>query len=61
MLEYFSSLNFMTLVKVLPGDIAQGLIWGVLALGVFITYKILDLPISRWTVRSPPAAQSRSC
>lgn len=42
MLQYFASLNFLTLVKVLPGDIAQGLIWGILALGVFITYKILD-------------------
>lgn len=26
----------------LPGDITQGLIWGVMAIGVFITYKILD-------------------
>ena len=32
----------MTLLKVLPGNIAQGLIWGVMALGVFMTYKILD-------------------
>ncbi len=26
----------------IPGDVAQGLIWGIMALGVFITYKILD-------------------
>ena len=26
----------------LPGNISQGLIWGVMAIGVFITYKILD-------------------
>lgn len=26
----------------LPGDITQGLIWGIMAIGVFITYKILD-------------------
>jgi len=40
--EYFASLNFMTLLKVVPGNVAQGLVWGILALGVFITYKILD-------------------
>ena len=42
MLEYFSSLNPAALLRMLPGNIAQGLIWGLLALGVFITYKILD-------------------
>ncbi len=26
----------------LSGDITQGLIWGIMAIGVFITYKILD-------------------
>lgn len=35
-------LNVMTLIGALPGDIAQGLIWGVMAIGVFITYKILN-------------------
>lgn len=28
----------------LPNDISQGLIWGIMAIGVFITYKILDFP-----------------
>ena len=28
--------------KALPGSIAEGLIWGVMAMGVYITYKILD-------------------
>ena len=32
----------MTLVNALPGSVAQGLIWGILAIGVYITYKILD-------------------
>ena len=27
----------------LPGACAQGLIWGIMAIGVYITYKILDL------------------
>ena len=31
-----------TFGNVLPGDITQGLIWGIMAIGVFITYKILD-------------------
>ena len=29
-------------INALPGAIGQGLIWGILAIGVFITYKILD-------------------
>ncbi len=39
---YFSSLSPMALFRALPGSIAQGLIWGLLALGVYITYKLLD-------------------
>ena len=31
-----------SLLKMLPDAAAQGLIWGILALGVFITYKLLD-------------------
>ena len=30
-----------TFGNALPGDITQGLIWGIMAIGVFITYKIL--------------------
>ena len=41
-LHYFASLDPATLLRVLPGNLAQGLIWGLLALGVFITYKLLD-------------------
>lgn len=33
-----------TFVNALPGNISQGLIWGILAIGVYITYKILDFP-----------------
>ena len=35
-------MNFVTLFNALPGACAQGLIWGLLALGVYITYKLLD-------------------
>lgn len=41
-LSYFSSLNPMSFVSALPGNIAQGVIWGLMALGVFITYKLLN-------------------
>ena len=30
------------LLNALPGAIAQGLIWGIMAIGLYITYKILD-------------------
>ena len=29
-------------LNALPGAVAQGLIWGIMAIGVYITYKILD-------------------
>ena len=32
-----------TLPAALPGAMAQGLIWGIMAIGVFITYRILDI------------------
>ena len=35
-------LNIMHLVNALPGVAAQGLIWGIMALGVYLTYKILN-------------------
>ena len=33
----------MHLVNALPGVVAQGLIWGIMAIGVYITYRILDV------------------
>lgn len=41
-ISYFSSLNPASFVTALPGNIAQGIIWGLMALGVFITYKLLN-------------------
>ncbi|MDD6573175.1 MAG: hypothetical protein PUF12_12390 [Thermoflexaceae bacterium] len=37
------SLNILTLLNALPGAFAQGLIWGIMAIGVYITYRILDV------------------
>lgn len=32
----------MDILSALPGSVAQGLIWGIMAIGVYITYRILD-------------------
>ena len=34
---------FASLLNSMPGAIAQGLIWGIMAIGVYVTYKILDI------------------
>lgn len=33
----------ISLLNALPGAVAQGLIWGIMAIGVYITYRILDI------------------
>ena len=33
----------MGFLNALPGAVAQGIIWGIMAVGVYITFKILDL------------------
>lgn len=32
----------MSLLNALPGAVAQGLVWGIMAIGVYITFRILD-------------------
>ena len=34
---------FIDFLNALPGAVAQGLIWGLMAIGVYISYKILDV------------------
>ena len=36
-------MNLLSLFNALPGAVAQGLIWGIMSIGVYITYKVLDL------------------
>ena len=37
-------MEFLTaLLKSMPGAVGQGLIWGIMAIGVYITYRILDV------------------
>ena len=43
MFAYFASLNPAALLRACPGGIAQGLIWGIMALGVYMTYRMLGL------------------
>ncbi len=33
----------VSLINALPGAVAQGLIWGIMAIGVYITFRILDI------------------
>ena len=36
-------MNIMNLINALPGAAAQGLIWGIMAIGVYITFRVLDI------------------
>ncbi len=36
-------MNPIALLNALPGAVAQGIIWGIMGIGVYITYKILDI------------------
>ena len=35
-------MEIVKFLNALPGACAQGLIWGIMAIGVYITYKVLD-------------------
>ncbi len=36
-------MEIMKLLNAMPGAVSQGLVWGLMAIGVYITYKILDV------------------
>lgn len=36
------SFSFSSFLNSCPGAVAQGILWGIMAIGVYITYKILD-------------------
>ena len=57
--EYFASLKFSALLRALPGGVAQGMIWGVLALGVFLTFRMLG--VSDLTVDGSMATGGAVC
>lgn len=39
----FQNLSFLALARALPGAVAQGLVWGIVGLGVYITFKVLNI------------------
>lgn len=38
-----AGISFTNLIGRVPGGISQGLIWGIMALGVYITFRVLDI------------------
>ena len=36
-------MNVLNLLNAMPGALAQGLIWGITSIGIYITYRILDV------------------
>ena len=36
-------MSIEALFNALPGAVSQGLIWGIMAIGVYITFKIMDI------------------
>ena len=43
LLTYLSSLSIPNLVSRMPAAAAQGIIWGIMALGVYITFRLLNV------------------
>ena len=41
--SYFASLSLPGLFARIPAGVAQGLVWGLMALGVYITFRLLDI------------------
>ena len=37
------NMNIMNLAGAMPGAVAQGLIWGIMAIGVYVTFRVLDI------------------
>ena len=35
-------MNLATLLNAMPGAVAQGMIWGIMAIGLYITYNVLN-------------------
>ncbi len=36
-------MNVLNLLNAMPGAVAQGLIWGITAIGIYLTFRILDI------------------
>lgn len=42
LIPVLGALDPMALLRTMPGSVSQGLIWGIMSIGVYITFKILD-------------------
>lgn len=42
LIPVLGALDPVALLRALPGSVSQGLIWGIMSIGVYITFKILD-------------------
>lgn len=42
LIPVLGSLDPTALVRALPGNVSQGIIWGIMSIGVYLTYKILN-------------------
>lgn len=42
LIPVLGALDPVALFRALPGSVSQGLIWGIMSIGVYITFKILD-------------------
>ncbi len=61
-MNYFMSLDPLALFRSMPGAFAQGMVWGLMALGVYITYRLLDFAdLTSWTVLLQPEVRLPSC
>ena len=54
-----TTVNVATLLNAMPGAIAQGMIWGIMAIGLYITYNVLNF--SDLTVDGTMAAGGAVC
>lgn len=45
----------------LQGAVSQGVLWGIMVLGVFITFRLLDIPDMTCDAALPSAAVSAPC
>jgi len=41
--SFVAALSFGNLVSRLPSGVSQGIIWGIMALGVYVTFRLLDI------------------
>ena len=61
-MPYHYALSLGSLLRAFPGNIAQGMIWGIMALGLYIYPTVcLILRILPLTVRSQRELRSLSC